>query len=481
MKNFKLLSLLSLVCVATKVSSQDFNANQKIKSEHYKISTNDKKQPLYFINGVEFPNGAQILEDLKPSDIKSMTVYNGQDATTKYGANAIHGVIAVEINDLFENKVKTNLDKSEQVKNDGNIKKQPLYVVNGIKISKNSNPENNVQFLNEINPNDIQSVKVLKDQEAFAKYGEDGINGVILITTKNISKRELRKRAARATYHPKKAFFVSGLIVDCENVSVKSAKIESLSASNISEISDFDGKFKISASVGNRIKISADGFVSQIKTIENRNDLQIQLKASIKIGSQIMVKKPVIYLYPSEKTDVTIAINFKGKLLTTFPKLNEKWNLTAYPDGKIFDKSTKRFYNSLFWDGCLTFSRENKIFKNGFVVSKENLTDFLIEKLESFGLNTSETNDFIQYWLPLLEQNETNCIRFLVNSDYDAISTNIISPKPDTNIRVFMEFYNVEKNAVLPAQTFGKVERKGFVLVEWGGADVSKNVNNAIN
>ncbi|HKJ31330.1 MAG TPA: carboxypeptidase-like regulatory domain-containing protein, partial [Balneolales bacterium] len=51
---------------------------------------------------------------------------------------------------------------------------QPLIVVNGIK-------RNN---LNEIDPNTIKSITVLKDAAAVAPYGMGGANGVILITTK---------------------------------------------------------------------------------------------------------------------------------------------------------------------------------------------------------------------------------------------------------------------------------------------------------
>ncbi len=51
----------------------------------------------------------------------------------------------------------------------------PLYVVDGV-------PFNGA--LNTINPNDIESVTVLKDASAGALYGSRGANGVVMITTK---------------------------------------------------------------------------------------------------------------------------------------------------------------------------------------------------------------------------------------------------------------------------------------------------------
>ncbi|RFP65287.1 TonB-dependent receptor [Hymenobacter lapidiphilus] len=64
---------------------------------------------------------------------------------------------------------------------------QPLYVVDGVPI--NTNDQSNVlgsryNPLTDINPNDIQSIDVLKDASAAAIYGSRAANGVIVITTK---------------------------------------------------------------------------------------------------------------------------------------------------------------------------------------------------------------------------------------------------------------------------------------------------------
>ena len=51
----------------------------------------------------------------------------------------------------------------------------PLYVVDGFPITGN---------LDNINPNDIESMEVLKDASATAIYGSRGANGVVMVTTK---------------------------------------------------------------------------------------------------------------------------------------------------------------------------------------------------------------------------------------------------------------------------------------------------------
>ncbi|GAB4248174.1 MAG: TonB-dependent receptor [Ekhidna sp.] len=65
---------------------------------------------------------------------------------------------------------------------------QPLFVVDGIPITtaNTGDPTEAVSNpLSDINPNDIQSVEVLKDASAAAIYGSRAANGVIIITTKS--------------------------------------------------------------------------------------------------------------------------------------------------------------------------------------------------------------------------------------------------------------------------------------------------------
>ncbi|HEU4556148.1 MAG TPA: SusC/RagA family TonB-linked outer membrane protein, partial [Chitinophaga sp.] len=60
---------------------------------------------------------------------------------------------------------------------------EPLYIIDGIQIS-NSGGVTDVSPLSTINPNDIESVEILKDASSTAIYGARGANGVVLITTK---------------------------------------------------------------------------------------------------------------------------------------------------------------------------------------------------------------------------------------------------------------------------------------------------------
>jgi TonB-dependent starch-binding outer membrane protein SusC len=62
---------------------------------------------------------------------------------------------------------------------------EPLFVVDGVPATQGTRSDDPTQNpLNTINPNDIESIDILKDASATAIYGARGANGVILITTR---------------------------------------------------------------------------------------------------------------------------------------------------------------------------------------------------------------------------------------------------------------------------------------------------------
>lgn len=70
---------------------------------------------------------------------------------------------------------------------------QPLFVIDGVPIIDGSFSQNGVgnagtNALADLNPNDIESIEVLKDASTAAIYGSRGANGVVLITTKKGSR-----------------------------------------------------------------------------------------------------------------------------------------------------------------------------------------------------------------------------------------------------------------------------------------------------
>ena len=71
---------------------------------------------------------------------------------------------------------------------------QPLYVVDGVVWNSG---------INDLNPNDVENISVLKDAASCALYGSKGANGVVLITTKrakNIGRVEVTAKIRQGIY-----------------------------------------------------------------------------------------------------------------------------------------------------------------------------------------------------------------------------------------------------------------------------------------
>jgi len=72
-----------------------------------------------------------------------------------------------------------------------NASNDPLIVIDGVPVESNG-ISGNGNLLNTINPNDIESMSVLKDASATALYGSRASNGVIIVTTKKGTKGKLK-------------------------------------------------------------------------------------------------------------------------------------------------------------------------------------------------------------------------------------------------------------------------------------------------
>ena len=179
-------------------------------------------------------------------------------------------------------------------------------------------------------------------------------------------------------------------------------------------------------------------------------------------------RKTVIYLYPTETTEVDAKLHYDGELTATYPAYNNGWSVTAYPDGTLINHADGKEYSYLFWEGQ---SNTKFSFEQGFVVKGSDTAAFLQETLAAMGLLPKEYNEFIVYWLPLMQDNPYNLISFQGGA-YTESARLEITPTPDSILRVFMTCKPLDKSIEIPAQTFEPFERSGFTVVEWGGSIV---------
>ena len=129
--------------------------------------------------------GTQIKQDLtgniaqiKGSELRSIPVASFDQAIQGKAA----GVFVEAGTGKLGQGIKVRIRGSSSV----SAANQPLYVIDGMPItsSSQSSAEGATNPLVDINPNDIESIEILKDASASAIYGSRAANGVVLITTK---------------------------------------------------------------------------------------------------------------------------------------------------------------------------------------------------------------------------------------------------------------------------------------------------------
>lgn len=180
--------------------------------------------------------------------------------------------------------------------------------------------------------------------------------------------------------------------------------------------------------------------------------------------------KPIIYLYPEHDEIINVKLGYPKSITTSYPKYNNGWNVKASPNGDLVDLKTNKKLYSLYYENIANYNFQVK--EDGFVIKGKDASNFLEEKLPLLGLNEKETEEFIIYWLPKLEENEYNYIRFATLEEQNKSMPLIISKKPDTLIRVMMTYKKINKPIKIKEQKIKTPNRIGFTVVEWGGTEI---------
>lgn len=177
--------------------------------------------------------------------------------------------------------------------------------------------------------------------------------------------------------------------------------------------------------------------------------------------------KPVIYLYPTKTTDVDVLVAPQGGFTYTEPRYYGGWKVTAEPNGRLTEISTQRVYPYLYWEGLGDYY---EMPQQGFVVQQKHVEMTLRTKLRLLGLNKQETKDFLEFWLPRMQDKPYYFITFMGNRHMEAIAPLTVIPKPDTVVRILMDFQGLDApKKVQPLKLPKTPVRKGFTVIEWGG------------
>ena len=123
---------------------------------------------------------------------------------------------------------------------------------------------------------------------------------------------------------------------------------------------------------------------------------------------------------------------------------------------------------SPYWEGE-TFAQYD--FSKGFCVKGEDTAEFLEYALATLGLTRREANEFIVFWLPMMQENNYNIISFQTEA-YTSSARLEVTPTPDSVIRVFMAYKASDEYVDIEAQELTAPNREGFTVIEWGGTEV---------
>lgn len=181
--------------------------------------------------------------------------------------------------------------------------------------------------------------------------------------------------------------------------------------------------------------------------------------------------KPVIYLYPEKPTFVDVSLKVPGKIIVSDPLYPESgWkNVLAYPDGKLIYQN--KSYRELYYE-----SQVDRAYtpESGIVIPKAELKSKLTDLTTRLGLIKTEQNEFLEYWLPRLNELNSPYVLFSVLDplEKERVDHVDIHPAPDTRIE-FLAYFKPQTTPNTDLQPLdipqSPPQRNGFTAVEWGG------------
>ncbi len=189
-------------------------------------------------------------------------------------------------------------------------------------------------------------------------------------------------------------------------------------------------------------------------------------------NSQIIVDKPVIYLYPELKMNIDVKVIPVKQFTFTYPTYENGWKVTADSNGSIQVKG--RTYNYLFWEAEQSLTSEMMRFKEGFVLQNTELLPFFETKLDEFGLTSKEKADFITYWIPKMLPYENNFVHFYFDEECDIFGKLTVDPAPQNLHRIYLFTQPIpfKENLKIAPQQIKPIKRNGFTVIEWGGTQL---------
>lgn len=182
-----------------------------------------------------------------------------------------------------------------------------------------------------------------------------------------------------------------------------------------------------------------------------------------KYGPQAECGKPVVYLYPTATT--TISVQVGAEVTKSEPAYENSWVAEANPEGQLIVNGKK--YPNLFWEG--TGNGAYPLIRAGVVVKTGDALARMEQDLATMGFTAREIRDFNEFWSAHLPKQPYTRITWLMTREMNELAPLTITPRPDTLLRAFVDFEGLDAPIILPPQSLPHTERRGYVATEWGG------------
>lgn len=175
------------------------------------------------------------------------------------------------------------------------------------------------------------------------------------------------------------------------------------------------------------------------------------------------VEKPNIYLYPVTETEITVRLDFPagGGLTVSDPPYGDGWTVRVTPESVIDGGHGHLFYEAEVppeWQ-----------FERAWVVQQRQVETFFTENLTAHGFNGSEIADFIEHWIPRLEDHPFYVIYPQYAKEIEPMIRLTIEPEPDGLLRLYYAISGVDfVERYVPEPEVQSFYREGFTVCEWG-------------
>lgn len=257
----------------------------------------------------------------------------------------------------------------------------------------------------------------------------------------------------------------------------KAASIKTTGKRTCSVSSKTDKPFYVIAKIdGKTLKCKVNVVNIETEVIERRSPIETETDR-IEISQPITIKpwrvcyKPAVYIYNAPDENINVKIGQENMNVTvSYPEYPSSGWIVRQADDKQHVTSQGKDFQYLYYEGTMKKDPEWNMEK-GFCVKSEDTAEFLDEKLELLGLNKDERDEFIVFWLPLMQPNPYNLISF-TSEQYEALVPLDVTPKPQQMVRVYMTYKPLQEPVDIEPQELEKVDRSEdkYTVVEWGGS-----------